>query len=51
MEASLIQPDAEFSIQPIVCLCAGYVSHSFRKPELESAGSLPRMSDPLFDRL
>jgi 5,6-dimethylbenzimidazole synthase len=55
------------SIQPIAYLCVGYVSHFFKKPELESAGWLPRMklsdvlwidqwhargsSDPLFDRV
>jgi 5,6-dimethylbenzimidazole synthase len=53
-------------IQPIAYLCVGYVSHFFKKPELESAGWLPRMklsdvlwidqwhahgsADPLFDR-
>jgi 5,6-dimethylbenzimidazole synthase len=35
------------SIQPIAYLCVGYVSHFFRKPELEAAGWLPRM--PLRD--
>ena len=30
------------SIQPIAYLCAGYVSHFFDKPELETAGWLPR---------
>jgi 5,6-dimethylbenzimidazole synthase len=35
------------SIQPIAYLCVGYVSHFFPKPDLESAGWLPRM--PLAD--
>ena len=35
------------SIQPIAYLCAGYVSHFLRKPELETAGWLPRV--PLAD--
>jgi 5,6-dimethylbenzimidazole synthase len=35
------------SIQPIAYLCVGYVTHFFRKPELETAGWLPRM--PLSD--
>lgn len=55
------------SIQPIAYLCVGYVSHFFKKPELESAGWLPRVplneivwidqwhsrctSDPLLERL
>ena len=30
------------SIRPIAYLCVGYVSHFFRKPELETAGWLPR---------
>jgi 5,6-dimethylbenzimidazole synthase len=30
------------SIQPIAYLCVGYVTHFLRKPELESAGWLPR---------
>ncbi len=54
-------------IQPIAYLCVGYVSHFFRKPELETAGWLPRMplsevvsidrwraglaSDPLFEHV
>lgn len=37
------------SIQPIAYLCVGYVSHFFQKPELETAGWLPRM--PLEDVL
>ena len=37
------------SIQPIAYLCVGYVSHFFDKPELETAGWLPRM--PLTDVL
>lgn len=55
------------SIQPIAYLCVGYVSHFFAKPELETAGWLPRIplnevlwidrwhsrsgSDPLFERV
>lgn len=55
------------SIQPIAYLCVGYVSRFFQKPELETAGWLPRIpltdvlwidrwharcdSDPLFERL
>jgi 5,6-dimethylbenzimidazole synthase len=55
------------SIQPIAYLCVGYVSHFLQKPELESAGWLPRTplsdavsvdrwqgrdtSDPLFKHL
>ena len=35
------------SIQPIAYLCVGYVTHFFQKPELETAGWLPRM--PLSD--
>jgi 5,6-dimethylbenzimidazole synthase len=35
------------SIQPIAYLCVGYVTHFFQKPELETAGWLPRM--PLAD--
>jgi 5,6-dimethylbenzimidazole synthase len=35
------------SIQPIAYLCVGYVSHFFQKPELETAGWLPRI--PLND--
>jgi 5,6-dimethylbenzimidazole synthase len=35
------------SIQPIAYLCVGYVSHFFQKPELETAGWLPRI--PLGD--
>ena len=35
------------SIQPIAYLCVGYVSHFLQKPELESAGWLPRT--PLSD--
>jgi len=35
------------SIQPIAYLCAGYVTHFLQKPELETAGWLPRM--PLSD--
>jgi 5,6-dimethylbenzimidazole synthase len=35
------------SIQPIAYLCVGYVSHFLQKPELETAGWLPRM--PLSD--
>ena len=30
------------TIQPIAYLCVGYVSHFFQKPELETAGWLPR---------
>jgi 5,6-dimethylbenzimidazole synthase len=30
------------AIQPIAYLCVGYVSHFLRKPELETAGWLPR---------
>lgn len=30
-------------IVPIAYLCVGYVSHFFKKPELETAGWLPRM--------
>ncbi len=37
------------SIQPIAYLCIGYVSHFFQKPELETAGWLPRT--PLEDVL
>lgn len=37
------------SIQPIAYLCVGYVSHFFQKPELETAGWLPRL--PLEDVL
>jgi len=37
------------SIQPIAYLCVGYVSHFFEKPELETAGWLPRI--PLADVL
>ena len=37
------------AIQPIAYLCVGYVSHFFRKPELETAGWLPRA--PLADLL
>ena len=37
------------TIQPIAYLCVGYVSHFFEKPELETAGWLPRM--PLTDVL
>lgn len=37
------------SIAPVAYLCVGYVSHFFDKPELESAGWLPRM--PLEDVL
>jgi 5,6-dimethylbenzimidazole synthase len=32
------------AIQPIAYLCAGYVSHFLQKPELETAGWLPRVS-------
>jgi 5,6-dimethylbenzimidazole synthase len=55
------------SIQPIAYLCVGYVSHFLQKPELESAGWLPRTplsdavsidrwqgqdtTDPLFEHL
>lgn len=55
------------SIQPIAYLCVGYVSRFFPKPELETAGWLPRVpltdvvwidrwhvrcsSDPLLERL
>jgi 5,6-dimethylbenzimidazole synthase len=62
-EALAIPP----SIQPIAYLCVGYVSHFLQKPELESAGWLPRTplsdavsidrwrgrdtSDPLFEHL
>jgi 5,6-dimethylbenzimidazole synthase len=62
-EALAIPP----SIQPIAYLCVGYVSHFLQKPELESAGWLPRTplsdavsidrwqaqdtSDPLFEYL
>lgn len=35
------------SIRPVAYLCVGYVSHFFEKPELETAGWLPRM--PLRD--
>jgi len=35
------------SIQPIAYLCVGYVTHFFRKPELEIRGWLPRV--PLSD--
>jgi len=35
------------SIQPIAYLCVGYVTHFFRKPELETRGWLPRV--PLSD--
>ena len=35
------------AIQPIAYLCVGYVSVFFRKPELETAGWLPRT--PLAD--
>ena len=35
------------SIQPIAYLCVGYVSHFLQKPELETAGWLPRV--PLSD--
>jgi len=35
------------AIQPIAYLCVGYVSHFFKKPELETAGWLPRT--PLAD--
>jgi 5,6-dimethylbenzimidazole synthase len=35
------------SIQPIAYLCVGYVTHFLSKPELETAGWLPRM--PLSD--
>ena len=35
------------SIQPIAYLCVGYVTHFFRKPELETSGWLPRT--PLSD--
>jgi 5,6-dimethylbenzimidazole synthase len=35
------------SIQPIAYLCVGYVTHFLRKPELETAGWLPRT--PLSD--
>ena len=35
------------SVQPIAYLCVGYVTHFFQKPELETAGWLPRM--PLSD--
>ncbi|SDT05069.1 5,6-dimethylbenzimidazole synthase [Bradyrhizobium canariense] len=42
-EALAIPP----SIQPVAYLCVGYVSHFFRKPELESVGWLPRT--PLSD--
>jgi 5,6-dimethylbenzimidazole synthase len=41
------------TIQPIAYLCVGYVSHFLRKPELETAGWLPRtpLADVLwFDR-
>ncbi len=31
------------NIVPIAYLCVGYVSHFYRKPELESAGWLPRL--------
>jgi 5,6-dimethylbenzimidazole synthase len=31
------------SIQPIAYLCVGYVSHFLQKPELETAGWLPRV--------
>ncbi|MHB8471670.1 MAG: nitroreductase family protein [Gammaproteobacteria bacterium] len=30
-------------ITPIACLCVGYVSHFFAKPELEAIGWLPRL--------
>ncbi len=55
------------AIQPIAYLCLGHVSHFFAKPELESAGWLPRLplrdvlrfdrwqggsaADPLLDRI
>ena len=55
------------SIQPIAYLCVGYVTHFLQKPELETAGWLPRAplsdavwidrwhardgSDPLFEHL
>ena len=35
--------DIPSSIWPIAYLCVGYVSHFFARPELESAGWLPRM--------
>lgn len=41
------------SVQPIAYLCVGHVSHFFQKPELETAGWLPRtpLGDVLwFDR-
>ncbi|MBF0110850.1 MAG: 5,6-dimethylbenzimidazole synthase [Magnetococcales bacterium] len=44
LRAALGIPD---TITPIAYLCLGYVSHFFDKPELESAGWLPRL--PLDD--
>src|ERR1700744_5441424 len=48
---SIIRPDdlrealgIPASIQPIAYLCVGYVSHFLQKPELETAGWLPRVS-------
>ena len=35
--------DIPSNIVPIAYLCVGYVSHFYKKPELESAGWLPRM--------
>jgi 5,6-dimethylbenzimidazole synthase len=47
---SIIKPDdlraalgIPASIQPIAYLCVGYVSHFLQKPELETAGWLPRV--------
>ena len=51
---SIIRPDdlraalgIPASIQPIAYLCVGYVTHFLQKPELETAGWLPRT--PLSD--
>ncbi len=51
---SIIRPDdlrdalgIPSAIQPIAYLCVGYVTHFLRKPELETAGWLPRT--PLSD--
>jgi len=35
--------DIPEEIIPIAYLCIGYVSHFYKKPELESAGWLPRL--------
>ena len=50
---SIIKPDdlraalgIPSSIQPIAYLCAGYVTHFLQKPELETAGWLPRTPLP-----